>query len=90
MKAKVVSDLHRLEMLGNDARAPLSKFLEDDIFELRSVSGSNIVRILYFFDEDEIVIATNGFVKKQQKTPRSEILLAKQRRAAYMARKETI
>lgn len=90
MKAKVVSDLHRLEMLGNEARAPLSKFLEDDIFELRSVSGSNIVRILYFFDEDEIIIATNGFVKKQQKTPRSEILLAKQRRAIYMAGKEDI
>ena len=90
MKAKAVSDLHRLEMLGNEARAPLSKFLEDDIFELRSVSGSNIVRILYFFDEDEIIIATNGFVKKQQKTPRSEILLAKQRRAIYMARKEEI
>lgn len=90
MKAKVVSDLHRLEMLDNEARAPLSKFLEDDIFELRSVSGSNIVRILYFFDEDEIIIATNGFVKKQQKTPRSEILLAKQRRAIYMAGKEDI
>lgn len=90
MKAKVVSDLHRLEMLGNEARAPLSKFLEDDIFELRSVSGSNIVRILYFFDEDEIIIATNGFVKKQQKTPRSEILLAKQRRAINMAGKEDI
>lgn len=32
MKAKVVSGLHRLEMLGNEARAPLSKHLEDDIF----------------------------------------------------------
>lgn len=90
MKVKVVSDLHRLEILGNEARAPLSKFLEDDIFELCSVSGNNIVRILYFFDEDEIIIATNGFVKKQQKTPRSEILLAKQRRAIYMAGKEDI
>lgn len=88
MKAKVVSDLHRLEILGNEARAPLSKCLEDDIFELRTMLGSNIVRVLYFFDEGEIIIATNGFVKKQQKTPRSEILLAKQRRTAYFARKE--
>lgn len=48
MKAKVVSDLHRLEMLGNEARAPLSKHLEDDIFELRSICGNDIVRILYF------------------------------------------
>lgn len=88
MKAKVVSDLHRLEMLGNEARAPLSKHLEDDIFELRSICGNDIVRILYFFDGDQIIITTNGFVKKQQKTPRSEILLAKQREAAYLKRKE--
>lgn len=88
MKAKVVSDLHRLEMLGNEARAPLSTHLEDDIFELRSINGNNIVRILYFFDGDQIIIATNGFVKKQQKTPRSEILLAKQREALYFKRKK--
>lgn len=88
MKAKVVSDLHRLEMLGNEARAPLSKHLEDDIFELRSVFGNDIVRILYFFDGDQIIIATNGFVKKQQKTPRSEIQLAKKREAIYLKRKE--
>lgn len=90
MKAKVVSDLHRLEMLGNEARSPLSKFLEEDIFELRTIQGNNIVRILYFFDEEEIIIATNGFVKKQQKTPQSEIQLAKQRRAIYLRRKESI
>jgi len=89
MKAKVVSDLHRLEMLGNEAGSPLSKYLEDDIFELRTILGNNIVRILYFFDEDEIIIATNGFVKKQQKTLRSEILLAKQRRTIYLTRKES-
>ena len=56
---------------------------------LRTILGNNIVRILYFFDEDEIIIATNGFVKKQQKTPRSEILLAKQRRTIYLTRKES-
>ena len=59
-----------------------------DIFELRTILGTNIVRILYFFDEYEIIIATNGFVKKQQKTPQSEILLAKQRRTIYLKRKE--
>ena len=87
MKANVVSDLHRLETLGNEARSPLNKYLEDDIFELRTILGNNIVRILYFFDEGETIIATNGFIKKQQKTPRSEILLAKQRRTIYLKRK---
>ena len=88
MKAKVVANLHLLEEYGNLAREPLSKELEDGIFELRSGEGNNIVRILYFFDKEQIIIATNGFVKKQQKTPRGEIDLAKQRRIDYHSRKE--
>ena len=88
MKAKVVANLHLLEEYGIYAREPLSKELEDGIFELRSIVGSNIVRILYFFDKCRIIIATSGFVKKKQKTPRSEIELAKKRRADYHRRKE--
>ena len=88
MKAKVVANLHLLEEYGNLAREPLSKELEDGIFELRSGEGNNIVRILYFFEKGQIIIATNGFVKKQQKTPRGEIDLAKQRRTDYHSRKE--
>lgn len=67
MKAKVVSDLHRPEMPENEAGSPLSKFLEDDIFELRAGLGNNIVRILYFFDGGEIIVVTNGFVKNSRK-----------------------
>jgi len=65
----------------------LSKLLEDGIFEVRTVEGNDIVRILYFFDEGKIIIATNGFVKKQQKTPKSEIELAKKRRKDYFCRR---
>ena len=88
MKAKVVANLHLLEEYGNLAREPLSKELEDGIFELRIIEGNDLVRILYFFENNKIIIATNGFVKKQQKTPRSEIDLAKQRRTDYHRRKE--
>ena len=88
MKAKIIGDLHLLEEYGNMARQPLSKHLEDGIFELRSKAGTDIVRILYFFDGDRIIIATNGFVKKQQKTPRSEIELAKKRRIYHLSKKE--
>ena len=87
MKAKVVGDLHLLEEYGNMAREPLTKHIEDGIFELRSKVGTDIVRILYFFEENRIIIATNGFVKKQQKTPKSEIELAKRRRTNYFLRK---
>ena len=88
LKAKVVADLHLLEEFGNLAREPLSKELEDGIFELRTEESGDIVRILYFFDKGRIILCTNGFVKKQQKTPRGEIELAKQRRKLYHARKE--
>lgn len=88
LQAKVVSDLRRLEMLGNEAREPLSKHLSDGIYECRSKLGSDIVRILYFFDKGRIIIATNGFVKKRRKTPKDEIELAKQRRTIYFKRKE--
>lgn len=59
-----------------------------ELFEVRTCEGNNIVRILYFFDAGRLIIATNGFVKKQQKTPKSEIMLAKIRRADYFRRKE--
>ena len=93
MKAKVVGNLHLLEEYGNYATEPLSKHLEDGIFELRTILGNNIIRVLYFFDKEKIIIATNGFVKKTQKTPKTEIELAKyedqiiivERRQGYMS-----
>ena len=63
-------------------------YREDGIYELRSKTGTDIDRILYFFEENRIIIATNGFVKKQQKTPKAEIELAKKRRMYYFSRKE--
>ena len=59
MKAKVIGDLHLLEEYGNLARKPLSKHLEDGIFELRSIMGTDIVRILYFFEGNRIIIKTS-------------------------------
>jgi len=65
-----------------------SKHLEDGIFEIRTKFGSDITRVLYFFVIGRRIILTNGFVKKTQKTPASEIALAKQYRADYLSRKE--
>lgn len=75
--------LKLLEEFGNFAREPLSKHLEDGIFELRTIADEIIIRILYFFDKDKIIIATNGFAKKSKITPYQEIELAKRRRNNY-------
>lgn len=86
MKAKIFRSLELLEMKGNSLREPYSKHLEDGIFELRVKQGSDSSRILYFFVVNNRVILTNGFIKKTQKTPRSEIEKAKQYRKDYKKR----
>ena len=59
----------------------------DDLWEIRATHGGNAFRMIGFFDGDNLIILTNGFQKKSQKTPKKEIVLAQKRRAAYLARK---
>jgi phage-related protein len=47
------------------------------LYEARVQLGSNIWRIFCFFDEGNLVILLNGFTKKTQRTPKSEIEKAK-------------
>ena len=48
----------------------LEKFkkLEEDIWEFKSFQ----VRLLCFFDKNQLIILTHGFVKKSKKTTKSE------------------
>ncbi len=43
------------------------------LYEARIRLGSNIWRVFCFFDDEKLVILLNGFQKKTQKTPKSEI-----------------
>ena len=45
----------------------------DGIYEIRVEFESNIYRIFSFFDAGKIIIAINGFQKKTNKIPKSEI-----------------
>lgn len=75
-----------LQEQGNRLREPYSKHLEDGIFEVRGKVGSDISRVLYFFYYGGRIILTNGFIKKTQKTPRSELEKAKLCRKDFMER----
>lgn len=88
MQAKIFRMITLLEEYGNQLREPYSKELDDKIFELRIKQSSNITRILYFFVVGRKIILTNGFVKKQDKTPPGEIKLAKERRELYYKSKK--
>ena len=90
MQTKLFRLLELLELKGNELREPYSKSLSDGIFEIRAIQGNNITRVLYFFVVDKKIILTNGFVKKTQKTPENEIVLAKKYRKDYELRKGNI
>lgn len=59
------------------------KLLRDDIYELRIEYNSNIYRVFFIFEEGSIVVLFNGFHKKTQKTPTSEIEKAIKIKKAY-------
>ncbi len=56
-----------------------------DIWEIRIKYGSNIYRFLCFLEGMNVIVLTNGFVKKSQKTPKNEIKLAENRKREYLA-----
>lgn len=88
MRAKLLMAVALLEENGVQLREPYSKPLGDGIFEIRAKQGNDISRVLYFFFVGRKIILTNGFIKKTQKTPASEIATAKKYRAEYLSRKE--
>ena len=45
----------------------------DGLYEIRVQLGSDIFRIFCFFDIGKLIVLANGFQKKTQKTPKSEI-----------------
>jgi phage-related protein len=45
----------------------------DGLYEIRIQLGSDIFRIFCFFDEGKLIVLANGFQKKTQKIPKTEI-----------------
>lgn len=75
--AKTLRTLDLLEKFGNKLGMPHSKKIDTNLFELR-VRGKKEVRIIYCFYKNTIVLL-HAFIKKTQKIPKREIILAKNR-----------
>ena len=88
MSVKIMWTISLLEYKGPLLRMPYSEDLGDGIFELRTILGSDITRVLYFFVVGKKVILTHGFNKKTKKTPPAEIERAKKYRAEYLNRND--
>jgi phage-related protein len=62
------------------------KKLTDEIWEFRTRYDKQQIRLLAFWDSNlkSIIVCTHGFVKKTQKTPKSEIKKALEFRKKYL------
>lgn len=79
-----------LRIIKDLERVPTEYFkkLENtkDIWEVRISSGNNEFRLLGFWFKSKFIVLTNGFRKKSQKTPKTEIELAERRKKDYLER----
>jgi phage-related protein len=62
---------------------PLVDNLGDGIWEVRSRLANRIARTLFILADGEIVLL-HGFIKKDRKTPKAELDLAKKRKKQYL------
>ena len=83
MRVKALSSIEILSHFGNTLREPYSKFMGKGLYELRIKFAKDITRIFYFFVIDKNIILTNGFIKKANKTPTSELTLARKYKSDY-------
>jgi phage-related protein len=77
IKAKIIWTLELIEQIEKVPETYL-KHIESTkgLYEIRVQHGKNIYRIFCFFDNGNIIIVANGFQKKTNKTPKSEIAIA--------------
>jgi phage-related protein len=61
---------------------------ETDLYEIRVSFGNNIFRIFCFFDKGRIIVVLNGFQKKTEKTPKTEIERALKLKRDYYENKK--
>jgi phage-related protein len=85
-KIEYVLDLVRFE---RQVPNKFYKLLEntDGIWEVRVITTFKSFRILCFQDSGDLVILTNCFVKKTQKTPQKEIKMAEKLKKEYLKEK---
>ena len=87
VKAKVVYNIGKsMYVLDNS----LFKKLENtDVWEFRTLYNGNAYRLFAFWDteEDTLVIATHGMIKKSQRTPLKEIEKAEAKEKEYFMNK---
>ncbi|MBT9096510.1 type II toxin-antitoxin system RelE/ParE family toxin [Methylovulum psychrotolerans] len=75
---KAIGEDIKAAQFGWPLGLPLVDHLDGDIWEIRTKLPNRIARVLFVVDDATIVLL-HGFIKKDQKTPKQELNLAKER-----------
>lgn len=78
-----------LDMVRHERQGPKKFFKQlqntDGIYEIRVITTFKSIRILCFLDKENLVVLTNSFIKKAQKTPKKEIRKAERLKKEYFS-----
>lgn len=88
-RARFRWSMEQLRTRNVRARPPLVRHIEDDLWELREESQTNIYRILYVFFTGRRIVFLHGFQKKTQKIPKRELETAKRHYQAFLAQERS-
>jgi len=77
VRKEVGSDIQQVQWRWPVGR-PLVGSFGDGLFEVRTVIGGNIYRVLFCLEGSAMVLL-HGFQKKSQKTPKADLDLARRR-----------
>ncbi len=75
---KLIGEDIKTVQFGWPLGMPLVRHIDGEIWEVRSRLSEGIARILFILDDNAMVLI-HGFIKKQQKIPKLDLDLAKQR-----------
>jgi phage-related protein len=79
-------DIKTLEF-GWPIGMPVCRSLGDGLYEVRSdLAGGRIARVIFYVDVQQRMVLLHGFVKKTQKTPASDLELARRNKRQHEAR----
>ena len=83
---KIAWVLKAVQEIEKVPKTYFKKITDTDFYEVRIEIIGNIHRLLGFFHNANIGILTNGFQKKTQTTPKSEIEICKERMNDFLKR----
>jgi len=79
IQARMIRLMELMEKHGVNLGEPHTKSLGDELFEIRAKAKEGIGRSIFCYMQDRKIIILHVFVKKDQKIPKKDLELAKER-----------